>query len=321
MKKRLWLKIGIGVVAVVLAALVLVGNYLVNFAIVRKEQASDVAPESVVRAEDQAIIDANRQWIEQQKEQWTAAVKREDVQILSADGLKLKGDLFLGEEESHKWLLAIHGYGGKRQDMQNVGSFYGQKGYHVLTPDMRAHGESEGTYVGMGWLDREDVLLWIQYIVERDPEAQIILHGISMGGATVMMTAGEALPEQVKGIVEDCGYTSVWDIFSDELSYLFHLPAFPILYAADGVARVRAGYGFGEASSVEQLKRCQVPMLFIHGSEDNFVRTDMIYEVYDACPTEKEMLIIEGAGHGDAYRMDPDLYFDTVFDFIEEHCA
>lgn len=320
MKKKIWWKIGIAAVVVLLAALFFVGNYLVNFAIVRKDNPESVAPASAVTAENQAVIDKNREEIEEQKQEWTAQTAREDAEIVSDDGLVLKGDVFWTDPESHRWLLAVHGYTGKRQDMQNIASFYGKEGYNVLTPDMRSHGESEGTYIGMGWLDRKDVEKWIAYIAGLDAEAEIILHGVSMGAATVMMTAGEDLPEQVKGIVEDCGYTSVWDIFSDELSYLFHLPDFPVLYAADAVARVRAGYGFRDASSIEQLKKSQVPVLFIHGSEDTFVRTDMVYELYEACPTKKDLLVVEGAGHGEAYLMDPELYFDTVFAFLEENC-
>lgn len=318
MKKRLWPKILFGIIIIVVAGVLFGGNYLVNFALVRTEDAHNVSPESVVTGESQEIMAANMETIEQQKEAWLAVAQREDAEIISDDGLALKGDVFWTDRESHQWLIAIHGYGGERSNMQNIASFYGEKDYNVLMPDMRAHGESEGNYIGMGWLDRMDVLKWIQYVTELDEEAEIILHGVSMGGATVMMVSGEELPDNVKGIVEDCGYTSVWDIFSDELSYLFHLPEFPLLYAADGIGRVRAGYGFKEASAVKQVAKSTVPILFIHGSADNFVHTDMVYEVYEACQTVKDILIVEGAGHGEAYRMDPELYFQTVFDFLDQ---
>lgn len=320
-KKKLGLKIVIGVLVLLLAVLIFAGNYLVDFAIVRKENAKDVAPESTVTAENQEIIDSNIKEIQEQTDQWLQMVRQEEAELVSEDGLKLKGDVFWTDSGSHKWLIAVHGYTGKRQDMQNVAGFYGLQGYNVLTPDMRAHGESQGTYIGMGWLDRQDILKWIQYVIDLDDQAEIVLHGISMGGATVMMASGEKLPQQVKGIVEDCGYTSVWDIFSDELSYLFHLPDFPILYAADGIAWLRAGYEFKSASALEQVAKSQVPILFIHGSEDNFVHTDMVYELYDACQAPKELLVIQGAGHGDAYKMDPELYFHTVFSFLEKECS
>lgn len=293
---------------------------MVNFAIVRSEGHRDVSPASVVTAENRSVISENRAAIDAQKRAWLSLTQTENVQITSADGLELAGRIYISREPGHKWLLGIHGYTGKKEDMENVASFYAKQGYHVLLPDMRAHGESEGRYIGMGWLDRMDVLEWIRVIAARDPEAEIILHGTSMGAATVMMSAGEALPSNVRGIVEDCGYTSVWDIFADELSYLFGLPAFPVLDASSLVAQVRTGYGFREASALRQVQKATVPMLFIHGSEDNFVRTDMVYDLYAACPTEKELLVIEGAGHGEAYAMDPELYFDTVFGFIERYC-
>lgn len=195
-----------------------------------------------------------------------------------------------------------------------------KKGYNVLLFDQRSHGESEGTYIGMGWLEKDDVLDWIDFVITKDSDANIILHGTSMGGATVMMVSGETLPENVKGIVEDCGYTSVWDMFANELDYLYGLPTFPVLNAAQLVGEIRAGYNFKEASSVESVKKATVPMLFIHGGADNYVVTDMVYDVYEACPTTKELLIVVGAGHAQSHYIDPELYYSTVFTFIEKNC-
>ena len=136
-----------------------------------------------------------------------------------------------------------------------------------------------------------------------------------------MMTAGEALPGNVKAVVEDCGYTSVWEIFADEMNYLFHLPTFPLLNIASGISSLRAGYSFSEASALQQIAKAQVPVLFIHGSEDNFVHTDMVYRLYDACPTEKQLLVVDGAGHGNSSNHAPDLYFETVFGFLDAHMS
>lgn len=319
--KKLWYKIAIGIVAVILTLSTAIGYYLVDYAIGHKDTvAINIVPESTVTVESREVIDGNRDIIWQQTQEWLSQTDCEEAQIVSDDGLTLKGDIFWKDRGGHRWLIAVHGYTGRRSDMRGIAAFYGMRDYNVLTPDMRSHGESEGKFIGMGWLDRKDILRWLDYILELDPQAEIILHGISMGGGTVMMTAGEQLPLQVKGIVEDCGYTSVWDIFSDELSYLFHLPEFPILYISSGFSSLRAGYSFGEASAIEQVKKSTVPILFIHGSEDNFVHTEMVYELYDACASAKDLLIVEGAGHGESYSKDPDGYFDKVFSFLEEHC-
>lgn len=322
MKKKIWARVAAVVLLVFLVVLTVAGNYLVSFAIGRKKDvAMSVAPASTISSESQEEISANTAVVREQRDKWLADVKQEVVEITSEDGLTLQGDVFAGKEGDHRWLLAVHGYTGQRSDMYNIASYYGLRGYHVLAPDMRSHGRSEGNYIGMGWLDRKDLLLWIDYIISRDPDAQIVLHGVSMGGAAVMMTSGEELPPQVKGIVEDCGYTSVWDIFSDELSYLFHLPDFPVLYAASLFSKLRAGYSFGEASALRQVAKSRVPILFIHGSEDSFVHTEMVYKLYDACSAPKDLLVVEGAGHGQSYAKDPQLYFDTVFDFLERECS
>ncbi len=124
-----------------------------------------------------------------------------------------------------------------------AGEFY-RRGYHVLFPDNRGHGKSEGKYVGMGWHDRFDILNWIAWLNEQFPGCSIILYGLSMGGAAVMMTAGEKLPDNVKLIIEDCGYSSVKEEMAHEAKYLFHLPYFPMVSAASLICKIRAGYTF-----------------------------------------------------------------------------
>ncbi len=309
-------------IIILAAALVGGSNYLVNFAIgpgMKSTNAAGIMPASTLTEEDIQGITDNWKVISEQARTWTASVSSEEVHITSRDGLDLFGETYIADGDSHLWVIGVHGYRGNHTQMAGIISNYGIRGYNALLPDLRACGQSEGKFVGMGWLDRLDMLEWINWIIERDSQAQIILHGISMGGATVMMTAGESLPPQVKAIVEDCGYTSVWDIFEDELSYMFHLPAFPILHIGSLFSSVSAGYGFAEASALNQVRNAQVPILFIHGAEDNFVHTDMVYPLYDACASEKELLVVEHAGHGSSYIQDPSLYFDTVFQFIESY--
>lgn len=300
-------------------ALAGIGNYFVNYALVpspgRGDQVAPAADPSMT-PEDVSVIAANRILDNQQTDLWVKENPPQVLSVQSQDGLRLEADLFLQPSPSHRWVLLAHGYESRRENMRSMGSFYAEQGFNVLIPDMRAHGQSEGKYIGMGWLDRKDLLVWIDKILKQDPQAQIVLHGVSMGAAAVMMVSGEALPPQVKAIVEDCGYTSVWDIFSDELNYLFHLPPFPVLYASDAMARIRAGYGLKEASALKQVKKCTTPMLFIHGSNDTFVRPSMARTLYEAASCEKMLLIIPGAGHGESYLRDPDRYFNTVFGFI-----
>ncbi|MBR1527736.1 MAG: alpha/beta hydrolase [Oscillospiraceae bacterium] len=312
------------ILAVILAVLlitdILIGNYLVSFAIVRKaNKGKSVAPESAMTSEADKIKEENIKLLSEQTQIWMESASVKTAEIQSDDGLCLKGDMINSETDSRLWVILVHGYQAQKGYMYDYAYYYAEKNFNILLPDMRSHGESEGSYIGMGWLDRKDLLKWIALILEQDAQAEIILHGVSMGGATVMMTAGETLPENIKAVIDDCGYTSVWDIFSDELNYLFQLPDFPFLYTADKISKLRAGYSFSEASALEQIRKTEVPVMFIHGSADNFVHTEMVYQLYDACPTQKELYVCENAGHALSLYMNPEVYNQKVFAFLDNY--
>ncbi len=317
-KKIILLIIGIILLILILGD-VLVANYLVSFALKRTEPDSgkNVSPKSDISAEIQNAIDENTVKLSESTEYWLETLTSEQAEIQSDDGLSLKAEILGNPENTHSWVIIVHGYGWEHTKMYDYVGMYAERGYQILMPDLRGCGESEGDYVGMGWLDRKDMVKWVDFLCERDSEAEIVLHGVSMGGATVVMTAGEDLPDNVKAIVDDCGYTSVWDIFSDELSYLYHLPDFPFMYTADVISQIRAGYGFKEASALEQIKKTKVPVLFIHGTADSFVHPEMGYTLYDACPTEKELYTTEGVGHARSLYFDPVTYAEKVFQFLD----
>lgn len=288
------------------AALAFAGNYLFRFAL-------DPYAGGMLSAEDLDNLELEGKYA------WFAG-NSEDRWLESSDGLKLHA-LYLPHEGSHKYAVVCHGYGSIPQYGGGFAAKFYEMGYSVLAPAARAHERSEGRYAGMGWPERRDIVAWVNTLAEQDPEAEIVLFGISMGGATVMMTSGEAdLAPNVKCVIEDCGYSSVWDEFAVQLDEMFGLPTFPVLDAASLVTRLRAGYGFKEASAVEQLKKTKLPMLFIHGEEDTFVPYWMLDVVYGACGSaEKEKLSVPGAAHGGAAGTDPELYWSTVEAFLNKY--
>lgn len=239
----------------------------------------------------------------------------EDVYIMS-DSFRLHGKLF--KNSGTKYALVCHGYTSKAKHMAGFVNKFHSLGYNVLAVDARAHGDSEGTKIGMGWAERFDVIEWINYIISLEPDAQIILHGVSMGASTVLMASGEELPKNVKAIIADCGYTSEWDEFRQEADVL-HIPWFPVLNASSAISKVRDGYDFKQASAVEQVKKSHTPTLFIHGSEDELVPYGMLNELYSAANCEKEILTIQGAGHALSSSVAPELYWNTVENFLEKH--
>lgn len=241
------------------------------------------------------------------------------VYIKSADGLKLHAYLIENNEEYNtgNFMMVFHGYKSCASDMTFYAEQFYNMGYSVLLPDARAHGKSEGRYIGMGWPERKDNLLWIDEIIKLNGTAKIGLFGISMGGATVINLAGEALPKQVVLAIEDCGYASVYEQFSVQMKSLFGLPAFPMLDIASLVAYAKSGVNLLEADSTKQAAKIKIPTLFIHGSEDKFVPFEMLDKLYNAANCKKEKLVIEGAGHAGSSSRDPQLYWTTVVRFIE----
>ena len=314
MKKKKLLGISLGIIAVIIViSLSLIGNYFYNLAL-NPTTPKDIVfgtPEEAATTSGQ-VLDSDISWLLNDS-------NYTDEYITSSDNLKLHSYQIKNETSSDKWVITVHGYTSEGINMSSYAKKYYDNGYNVLIPDLRAHGLSEGDYIGMGWDDRLDIISWINYILNEEPNAEIILHGVSMGAATVLMTSGEEIPSNVKAIVADCGYTSVWDEFAYQLDDLFSLPEFPILNVSSIVAKIRAGYFLGEASSIDQVKKSKTPILYIHGDQDDFVPYYMMEELYNATSSEKEMLTIKDAEHAKASEVDPETYWTTVNNFINKY--
>ena len=310
------MKILIIVLIVILLVLTIlyfvVGNYFYEIALNPNSSKTFVLGE----------VEENEQQKESriQTENWLDEISN-DVYITTSNNgkLKLHANEIINQKNTDIWSIVIHGYCSQGKDMTYYAKQYYNKGYNVLILDLRGHGKSEGDYIGMGWHDRLDIIDWTNYLINKNPNSKIILHGISMGAATVMMATGENLPNNIKIAIEDCGYSSIWEEFKMQLKVLFNLPEFPVLNAASAVCKIRAGYMLEEGSAVEQVRKSKTPTLFIHGDLDRFVPFEMLDEVYQAASCEKEKLVIKGAAHAEASGGNPKLYWQTVDEFIEKY--
>lgn len=259
-----------------------------------------------------SILDIGKKWFD--------SANKEKVIIRSTNFNKnIHADYIFAKQPSNVYVILIHGYTSSPRNMGIYAEKYHNIGYNVILPSLNGHGDSETNTVTMGWNDRLDIIDLINSILENNPDAKIIIHGVSMGAATTMMTTGENLPENVKVAVADCGYTSVWDIFSDKLNNSMHLPDFPILYSANEVNKSIKKFDFKKASSVEQLRKSKTPTIFIHGEKDTFVPYAMLDEVYNACTAPKEKVTIPNAPHARNSCADPDLYWNSVLNFIKDY--
>lgn len=320
MKKALLLISVIIITAVLCTSCI--GPFFVQYAIERHEFDGEFFPQSEKdpskMTEEEFLAYCRQIKVKKHTEEWIDSQNPEQWSQISYDGLTLNANFF-ANGDSHKYVIIVHGWTSKKEHMYDYGAYFHDWGYNVLAPDNRAHGSSEGLYIGMGWLDSQDHLGWINKIIERDPEAQITMLGVSMGGATVMMTSGLDLPENVKCLIEDCGYSSVWEEFCSQIGPQFHLPVWPIMDLSEEAAKRMIGYSLKEASSLERLKDAKVPMLFIHGTADTFVPYSMLDKNVAAYGGPYyDVLRVEGASHAESLTKDPELYTTTVKNFVEK---
>ena len=214
--------------------------------------------------------------------------------------------------------IVVHGYGDNHLVFLYLVRMYRDEfNYNVLFPDLQYHGYSEGDHIQMGWYDRLDVEKWIEVAHGIFNDDFMVLHGVSMGAATVMMTSGDPLPEYVRAFVEDCGYASVIKQFNNNRKQSFWFIPPDVLQSASLVTKKNYGWGFWEASSVKQLAKCDRPMLFIHGDADDFVPFKHLQINYDAKVNGyKEMWVAHGAVHANSYAKYPEEYTRRVREFL-----
>lgn len=289
------------------------GSYMCNYALCPEEHGQMLKED---RAKWEGRVPGIMDWYDALHESGVF----KDTVILDRNGLKLHAVYASAADPATAagTAVLVHGYTDNHLCVMMLGRMYREKlNWNVLLPDLHHHGLSEGDAIQMGWLDRLDVLKWIDVAHNIWQSDRMVVHGVSMGGATTMMVSGEDLPGYVRGFIDDCGYSSVWNQFAKELKEGFGLPTFPVLTSADIVCRIRYGWGFKEASSLKQLAKCTRPMLFIHGDSDDFVPTADVYLNFDAkTQGDRYIWIAPDTAHAYSYINHPEEYTARVRDFL-----
>ena len=293
-------KILIAAVIILFGAGYFIGNYFVDFALKRGEDLSP--PKACANIADPTL-----------KAPPMPNFPAEDWTLESFDGLTLHAKKFSPAENSNRWAILVHGYGRDGTFAYDYAEEYLKRGWNVLVPDLRAAGLSQGEFITMGALESRDIFDWAGKL---PPDAKIILHGVSMGAATVMMTAALE-PKNLCAVVEDCGYTSAYEMFSAQLEKIFGLPEYPAMPCADIVCKLKTGVKISDAAPLAVVDKITVPILFIHGDADGLVPFEMLDKLFDKAAAPKEKFVVAGAGHADAKRKNPAVYFDKVFAFLE----
>ena len=243
-----------------------------------------------------------------------------DAKMVTKDGLTLAGH-WRECPDARRVIIAMHGWRSDwARDFGSIADFWHESGCSVLYPEQRGQGSSEGPYMGFGLLERHDCRGWIDWVNRKTGgKLPVYLAGISMGATTVLMTAGMELPENVRGIIADCAFTSADAIWRHVATHNLHLYYGLHAASADALCRRRIRIGAKEYSTLDAVADCEVPVLFIHGTEDRFVPVEMTYENYKACRAPKHLLVVPGANHGMSYHMDQQSYETAMTDFWDRY--
>ncbi len=254
----------------------------------------------------------------QEDGRWLENLPREDVEIRSQDGLRLVGHYIHAQGQPKRLIVLFHGWRGSwTGDFGSIGKWLYGIGCDLLLAEQRAQGASEGKYMGFGVLERRDVADWMGYLErERHNTLPVYLGGVSMGAATVLMAAGDALPGFVRGVLADCGFTSPYDMLYEVGRKSLHMREHPAMDYVSLLVKFHADFGIKEYSTLESVKKTRLPIFFVHGLADDFVPCRMSREAYQACTSPKELLLVEGAGHVRSFFYDNENYRRKVEDFF-----
>lgn len=304
------------IILFILGALLLLtlisGAYIFVIGCVRKNELPWLVKEEIEKTPYGKYYDyivASNQWLNDHNAQ--------DVYITSHDGLKLHG-LWVPAVNPKGTMLLVHGYRSTMLvDFGLAFDFYHEHGMNLLIPEQRSHGKSQGRFITFGVKESKDMLRWLEFHNRQFGCIPIIISGLSMGASTVMYMADEALPENVKGIIADCGFTSPKDILSSVFTRVIHLPAVPSIWATDLFARVIAGFSLTDKDTRKTLSKNRLPILMVHGTADGFVPCEMTREGYAACTGPKQLLLVDGADHGVSFLVDQNRYTEMIKDFLK----
>ncbi len=318
-KKGLWIGTGIAIAGITIGAVVshAITKNLVQFAIER-----DLPKSFEKRRPKITQSDRIREFQKHIDETGDALLLKdvEEVEITSRDGIRLVGHWYPCEN-ARRVLIAMHGWRSAwYKDFGMIADFWHDEGCSILFAEQRAQNNSDGEYMTFGYMERFDCLDWVNWVNEyTKKQYPIYLAGVSMGASTVLMTAGLDLPDNVEGVIADCGFTSAYDIWKcvvkDNMKLSYGLRG----YMIDRICQKKINTNSKDITTITAMQSTKIPILFIHGTDDKFVPIRMTYENYKACNAPKELLVVPGAIHGQSYYAEREKYEATTKEFWEKY--
>ena len=316
-KKNVWKAAALTTAAAAAASVTSwwVTKNLVNIALDREEPPAAQKAERLISGKAKDEENAFLRQVEENGER-LAARQSETIRITSHDGISLTGH-WRPHPQAKRVIVAMHGWRSTwNRDFGTISNYWEQENCSVLYAEQRGQNNSGGDYMGFGVLERYDCLDWVNWVNARTGgQLPVYLCGISMGATTVLMASGLPLPQNLRGIMADCGFTSPHDIWKYVTTENLHMHYGVKGQLADAMFRRKIRSGSNKFSTVDALRQSHVPILLVHGTADQFVPVEMSYENYLACPGQRQLLIVPGANHGMSYFMDTEKYEAAMADF------
>jgi fermentation-respiration switch protein FrsA (DUF1100 family) len=254
-------------------------------------------------------------------EEWYTTTDREKFNITSSYGYELACELIKSKTAFRGVMILCHGFGFNRAGSLKYVGMFQRLGFDSILYDHRACGESGGKYTTMGMFEEKDLSTVVDYIYSRYGENCVIgTHGESMGSATVLLHCNR--DKRINFVISDCGYSDLTEQLAYRLKIEYKLPRFPILYIASFLTKLKANFWYHEVSPITELRKNnglpEIPILFIHGAEDDYILNKMCYEMFELKQGIKDIYIAKGATHAISYCVNPSLYENRVTEFLEQ---
>lgn len=246
----------------------------------------------------------------------------EKIVILASDGTKLEGHYY-ERKKNAPLVIFFHGFRGHSYvDGVPIYKIAQKEKWNVLLVSMRAHDESEGNIFTLGVKERYDCVNWANWAAKHfGRETPIFLMGVSMGASVAMMSSNLGLPKSVRGIIDDCGFTSTMEMI--DVNCKSHLPDYIPTRMFDFFVEMGTSvwghFCISKADACKAVSQTDIPILIIHGDRDTQAPLSMAYRLYDSCSSEKQLYVVHGANHVENYRKDPEGYENVIAQFVEEH--
>lgn len=256
-----------------------------------------------------------------EERKWYADCPKQTWYQITPDGYRLDAYYIPATNPTNKTAIIDHGYMQNKKAMGAYAAMFHKMGYNILLPDLRDLGNSQGKFIGYGWPDRKDMVRWAQEVIHKNgPASQIVMFGISMGGATMAMTSGVPnLPKQIKAFITDSPYTSVEGEIEYQAMQMFHIHYWPLFPIFEQVVKFKTGDNLRKMSVINQVKKDKLPFLYIAGTGDTFVPYHDTIALYHATHAPKELLLVPHAKHVKSYEVAPQKYQQTISNFLNKY--